>query len=132
MLVGAGADVNSTDNDDNTPLHVCANHGTERHVTIARHLLDSGADALLTNNDGNTPRDDAQARALLRLRAAAPRLDRGLPCIVSVVCRANAIFRVALLRAVAPPLDRDLACIFSLVCCTNTVFRCAFRAPHLV
>ena len=76
MLVDAGADVDATDDARNTALHVCANHGTEKHVTIARSLLAHGADPVAQNSAGHTALDDAQRagndtmRLLLVLAAA--------------------------------------------------------------
>ncbi|KAJ2975037.1 hypothetical protein NUW58_g8472 [Xylaria curta] len=56
-LIKLGADVNALDNEDNTPLHICAEEFSgrgKRDETIQR-LLEAGAKVMLLNREGLTP-----------------------------------------------------------------------------
>jgi ankyrin repeat protein len=51
-LISKGADVDSKNNDGNTPLHLAAIYGTPE---IVANLISKGADVDSKNNNGNTP-----------------------------------------------------------------------------
>ena len=52
LLLSAGADINATDSDGKSPLHVAARFG---HVEFVQFLIDNGADLEIKNNEGETP-----------------------------------------------------------------------------
>ena len=54
ILIKAGAKVDATDKNDNTPLHVAGN------AVTARRLINNGADILVFNKEGFTPLDTAR------------------------------------------------------------------------
>ena len=51
-----GADVNATDHEGNTPVHMCASRGDNECITF---LVSKGADVLRVNREGNTTVDMA-------------------------------------------------------------------------
>ena len=51
-LIGRGADVNKSNNNDATPLHMASYDG---HLEVVRALLAAGADVNRSNNRGDTP-----------------------------------------------------------------------------
>mmetsp|Transcript_1142 Transcript_1142/g.1683 ORF Transcript_1142/g.1683 Transcript_1142/m.1683 type:complete len:157 (-) Transcript_1142:450-920(-) len=51
-LIINGADVNTTDNDEYTPLHHACSNG---HVNVAKLLITNGAKVNAKNDDGGTP-----------------------------------------------------------------------------
>ncbi len=57
MLIEAGANVNSTDSEGYTPLHVSC---SEKHFDIIQMLLDAGANINAQNNNGKSALDIAQ------------------------------------------------------------------------
>jgi ankyrin repeat protein len=65
-LLTYGADINATNGDGNTALHVAINDGL---TEVVRYLLDHGADVNKTDSDGSTPRDlaDNQGHEILEL-----------------------------------------------------------------
>jgi len=54
LLVERKADVNATNNYEDTPLHVAATVG---HLAVARYLVAKGADVCALNKFGRTPAD---------------------------------------------------------------------------
>ena len=64
-LVGAGADVNATSEDGDTPLHVACRYG---HVETVRLLLRHDADETVRCDLGKTPGDVARGEALRAAR----------------------------------------------------------------
>jgi hypothetical protein len=51
-LIAAGGDVNQSNNDGNTPLHITCLQG---HLEVVEVLIAAGGDVNQSNNDGNTP-----------------------------------------------------------------------------
>jgi ankyrin repeat protein len=51
-----GADVNATDHEGNTPVHMCASRGDNQCITF---LVSKGADVTRVNREGNTTVDMA-------------------------------------------------------------------------
>ena len=61
LLIAKGADVNTKDEEESTPLHYAASQGFA-HEEIAELLIDKGADVNAKNNKGITPLDVAITR----------------------------------------------------------------------
>ena len=59
LLIAAGANINATDKDGNTPLHWAADGG---RLANTRLLISMGANPNATNNKGRTPLDVAKVR----------------------------------------------------------------------
>ena len=57
LLIAKGADVNATDGDGDTPLHLAGNNTATKEV--AELLIAKGADVNAKNNVGDTPLDCA-------------------------------------------------------------------------
>jgi ankyrin repeat protein len=51
-----GADVNATDHEGNTPVHLCASRGDNECI---KFLVSKGADVMRVNREGNTTVDMA-------------------------------------------------------------------------
>ena len=56
LLVENGANINVTDDDAETPLHVAAEDGT---LEIVKYLVEKGANVNAVNEDGRTPAEEA-------------------------------------------------------------------------
>jgi ankyrin repeat protein len=79
--IDSGADVNTKDNEGNTPLHFAVNSDS---AEVVKELLDSGADIEATNEKGETPLNIAVGNGipgsieiirLLRERGANPHAE---------------------------------------------------------
>lgn len=67
-LIQAGADVNTVDNANDTPLHYAARRGKNKgYLKVAEMLLNAGADINPRNNSGNTPRRVAKTNKMKNL-----------------------------------------------------------------
>ena len=64
ILLEAGADVNTTNKEGKTPLHVAA---TWDKKLIAEILLEAGADVHFKDKEGKTPLDIAKNRKVFRV-----------------------------------------------------------------
>ena len=53
-LISKGADIETKDNDDYTPLNIASYKG---HLEIVKYLVEQGADIESKDNDGDTPLD---------------------------------------------------------------------------
>jgi ankyrin repeat protein len=71
FLVSKGADVNSKDNDGQSPIHVVASGGENANIEIAKFLISNGADVNARNNIGSTPLDAAKLMARFNQSVAA-------------------------------------------------------------
>jgi ankyrin repeat protein len=54
-LLDLGAEINVTDNEGNTPLHMITKRNYQNDALLVAYLIARGADVNAINNDGNTP-----------------------------------------------------------------------------
>ena len=82
LLIDAGADVNTKDNNGETPLHKNLRSKVKNaNASFAKLLIDAGADVNAKDNDGKTPlhncKNGAKAQLLIDAGADVNAKDKG-------------------------------------------------------